>query len=60
VKVKSLQIAQPSQTLEGRGSTGMTPQVQLLQLLQCAEGLQAAEAEECWVVFFKAFEIQVC
>jgi hypothetical protein len=39
----------------------MIPQVQHLQLLQCADGLQAAEAEGGWVVCFnfpKACNVQ--
>jgi hypothetical protein len=30
----------------------MTPEVQLLQVLQCAEWLQIAEAEGDWFIFF--------
>jgi hypothetical protein len=45
-KPDHLQTAQPSQALEGGGSAGMRAKLQCLQLLQRAQGLQAAEAEE--------------
>jgi hypothetical protein len=60
LKFKPLQIAEPSQALERCGSTGMTPQVQLLQPLQCAERLQAGKSERDLVACFrrKALEVQ--
>jgi hypothetical protein len=50
-------LLNPSRALEGDGSAGMRTQLQCLQLVQRAQGLQAAEAEVICQVFIPAVQL---